>query len=332
MPESWFKVDLHVHSKHSTRPSQWILQKIGCPESFTEPIDLYNAARSKGMDLVTITDHNTIEGCLEIAHLPGTFISEEITTYFPNDKCKLHVLAYNITEKQHDDIQAVRESVYDLTTYLRTEGIVHVLAHPLYAVNDRLTPEHFEQALLLFNVFEENGTRDARQNQVLRDIITRLTPMDMKRLAERHNIKPYGKKPWLKGLTGGSDDHSSLNIARMHTVFKGIASIDNVLAGIQNHCCHAAGTAATPKTMAHNLYGIAYRFYRSRTSSMGYAANSHICFRFAKNALAPGEDNKDSIVDKFLRLRSEERRVGKECASVFRSRWSPEHYKKHKST
>ena len=148
MPESWFKVDLHVHSKHSTRPSQWILQKIGCPESFTEPIDLYNAARSKGMDLVTITDHNTIEGCLEIAHLPGTFISEEITTYFPKDKCKLHVLAYNITEKQHDDIQAVRESVYDLTTYLRTEGIVHVLAHPLYAVNDRLTPEHFEQALL----------------------------------------------------------------------------------------------------------------------------------------------------------------------------------------
>src|SRR3546814_19097801 len=31
-------------------------------------------------------------------------------------------------------------------------------------------------------------------------------------------------------------------------------------------------------------------------------------------------------------LRSEERRVGKECVSTFRSRWSPYHYKKKKNT
>ena len=135
-----FKVDMHVHSKYSTRPSQWILQKIGCPESFTEPLELYNIAQDRGMDMVTITDHNTIAGCLEIAHLPGTFISEEITTYFPEDNCKLHVLAYDISEKQHDEVQKVRGNVYDLVPYLREQGIVHVLAHPLFAVNDRLTP------------------------------------------------------------------------------------------------------------------------------------------------------------------------------------------------
>ncbi len=69
------KVDLHVHSKFSKRPSQWILQKIGCPESFTEPTHLRDIAIRKGMSMVTITDHNTIEGILEIAHLPDTFIS-----------------------------------------------------------------------------------------------------------------------------------------------------------------------------------------------------------------------------------------------------------------
>src|SRR3546814_17271376 len=31
-------------------------------------------------------------------------------------------------------------------------------------------------------------------------------------------------------------------------------------------------------------------------------------------------------------IRSEERRVGKECVSTCRSRWSPYHYKKHNST
>jgi hypothetical protein len=64
------KVDLHVHSKASERPSEWILQKLGCPESFTEPDELYRIAKRRGMSLVTITDHNTNSGCLEIAPLP----------------------------------------------------------------------------------------------------------------------------------------------------------------------------------------------------------------------------------------------------------------------
>ncbi|MFH1912914.1 MAG: glycosyltransferase [Pseudomonadota bacterium] len=312
MAESRFRVDMHVHSKHSTRPSQWILQKIGCPESFTEPAALYAAARERGMDLVTITDHNTIRGSLEIAGLPGAFVSEEITTYFPEDKCKLHVLAYDITEAQHDDIQHCRENVFDLVAYLRGQDIVHVLAHPLFAVNDRLTPAHFEQSLLLFDVFEENGTRDARQNQVLRQILTKLTPVDMERLANAHGIAPLGDRPWEKGIIGGSDDHSSINIARMHTEFRGEPSVGAVLAGVRGHTARPGGTPATPRTMAHNLYGIAYGFYRSRIGSMGHAASEHLCFRFVRNALSPERSASCSLVERFLRL------VGRGKASLHR--------------
>jgi hypothetical protein len=50
-----------------------------------------NRKRSGGMDLVTISDHNTLEGALRIAHLPGTFLSEELTTRFPEDGVVLHV-------------------------------------------------------------------------------------------------------------------------------------------------------------------------------------------------------------------------------------------------
>jgi len=304
MVESRFKVDMHVHSKFSMRPSQWILQKIGCPESFTEPASLYAIARERGMDLVTITDHNTINGCMEIAHLPGTFVSEEITTYFPEDRCKLHVLAYDITEAQHGDIQRYRENVFDLVPYLREQGIRHTLAHPLFAVNDRLTPAHFERALLLFDVFEENGTRDARQNQVLRDIITRLTPMDIERIANSYKIDPHGDTPWVKGIMGGSDDHSSLNIARMHTSFAGNPSVENVLSGMDKYSCRPSGSPATPRTMAHNLYGIGYQFYRSRIGSLNHAASEHICFRFARSALSPKSEQPKSqgLVDRFLKL------------------------------
>jgi hypothetical protein len=229
---SSFRLDLHLHSKYSTRPSQWILQKLGCAESFSEPLKLYERARARGMSLVTITDHNTLAGSLDIAHLPGTFVSEEITTYFPEDRCKLHVLAYHITEAQHRDIQPLRENVFELAPYLRQQGIAHVLAHPLFAVNERLTPGHFEQCLLLFNSFELNGTRDALQNTVLREILSSLTPRDIDRLADKHGLTPWGERPWVKGLTGGSDDHSGLNAARMFTEFDGEARVENVLAGL----------------------------------------------------------------------------------------------------
>ena len=127
------------------------------------------------MSLVTITDHNTIAGALEIAHLPDTFVSEEITAYFPEDRCKVHVLALDITENQHRDIQKVRENISDLADYLNQEQILHVVAHPLYGINERFSPEHFERLLLLFKNFELNGARNPEQNQLLRSILAGLT-------------------------------------------------------------------------------------------------------------------------------------------------------------
>jgi len=169
------QADLHVHSRYSTRPSQWFLQKIGCPESFTEPLHLYHIARRRGMTLVTITDHNKIDGALEIAHLPGTFIGEEVTSYFPEDGCKVHVLVYHITEAQHVDIQKLRASIYDLVGYLQQADITCALAHPFYSVNDRLTATHFEKLLLLFRNLELNGDSSPDSNRCLEDLVARMT-------------------------------------------------------------------------------------------------------------------------------------------------------------
>jgi hypothetical protein len=35
MPES--RADLHVHSRYSDRPTEWILRRIGAPECYTPP-------------------------------------------------------------------------------------------------------------------------------------------------------------------------------------------------------------------------------------------------------------------------------------------------------
>lgn len=264
------KVDLHLHSKYSVRPSQWILQKLGCPESFSEPEALYRITRNKGMDLVTISDHNTIAGALEIAHLPGAFVSEEITTYFPEDGCKAHVLVYDIDEEIHRDVQKVRENIYDLVRYLDDAGLIHVLAHPFYAVNDKLTLEHFEKFILLFRNFELNGARDDYQNRAVRLILENLTPEWIDKLIERHGIVPGFPEPWLKNLTGGSDDHSALNVARHHTEVKGARTLDEFLLGVETHQAIVSGAGSDPRVMSHNLYGIAYQFYKRK---LGFEKN-----------------------------------------------------------
>jgi len=282
------RIDLHVHSKFSKRPSQWILKKLGCPESFTEPLRLYQIAKSRGMSHVTISDHNTIDGALEIAHLADTFISEEITTYFPDNQCKVHVLALNIDEAQHREIQKVRENIFNLARYLQEQNILAIAAHPLYAINDRLTAGHFEKMLLLFENFELNGARNPRENQCIREVVEQLTPRHMEDLADRHDLAPLHARPWEKRLWGGSDDHSALHIARTFTRIMGIDSPRHLSAGLKDVETEVVTQPATPLTMGHNLYGIAYQYYRSKFN-LGRYAGKDVLMQFLDRNLQVDE-------------------------------------------
>ncbi len=295
------KIDLHVHSKYSFRPSQWILQKLGCPESFTEPAALYRIAREKGMDLVTITDHNTIAGSAEIAHLPGTFISEEVTTYFPDDGCKAHVLVYEINESIHRELQKVRENIFDMVSYLGREKIFHVLAHPLYSINDKLKIEHIEKFLLLFRTFELNGARDDYQNHCIRNIVGKLSPGIIERLAEKHKIEPAFPMPWLKRLTGGSDDHSSLNIARHYTEVRGAAAREEYFQGIEENKAVVVGKGSTPQVLSHNLYGIAYQYYKRKLNLESKVGKDPV-LRFLDGCLQanPAAEAEDRLVRRLI--------------------------------
>jgi len=292
--------DVHVHSKYSKRPSQWILKKIGCPECFTEPIDIYQIAKSRGMTHVTISDHNSIDGALEIAHLPDTFISEEITTYFPEDGCKAHVLALNIGEAQHAEIQKLRTNIYDLARYLFDQNIVAIIAHPLYAINDRLTMAHFDQMLLLFENFELNGARNDRENQCLQTVLQSLTPDHIEGLSDRYDRQPLHARPWEKRLWGGSDDHSSLNITRTHTRIEGIASGQG-LKRAADFTTRVISQPATALTMGHNLYGIAYQFYRSKLN-MGRYADKDVLMRFLDHSLRTDPNRSSGLLAKLYLL------------------------------
>lgn len=257
------RTDLHVHSKHSNRPSEWILRKFGAPESFTEPREIYRICRERGMRFVTISDHDAISGALEIAHLPGTFLSSEVTVEFPEDGCEIHCLVTGITEAQHEDIQRLRKNVYELRDYFREHGVLHSVCHPFYRVNDRLTLSHLEKLIVLFNRFEGlNGIHDRRGNELTRRLLSSLTPEVVADLAERHRLTPYDEIPWVKIFTGGSDDHGGFYIATTFTETPEAVTVEEYLAHLRAGRQRPGGETGSTMRLVQSLYTLTWEYYR----------------------------------------------------------------------
>jgi len=228
-------------------------------ESYADPVDVYAAARSRGMDLVTITDHNTLNGSLAIAHLPGTFLSTEFDTWFPEDGTRVHVVALGIDESAFAEAERARASVHDLVACLRAAGVVHYLAHPLFDMSDTLTVDTVERMLLLFNVLEgRNGARVNRCNGLLREITASLTPESLADMAARQGIEPYGETPWRKALTGGSDDHTGLFVAGAHTVARGDGTAESFLDAVARGDCEPVGADGDARLLAHSIYSASF--------------------------------------------------------------------------
>jgi glycosyltransferase involved in cell wall biosynthesis len=259
------RADLHVHSKHSNRPPEWILKQFGAPESYMEPREVYRRCRARGMQFVTVSDHDSVAGALEIAHLPGTFLSEEITVSFPEDGCDIHCLAWGISEEQHRRIQELRGNIYELRDYLVDEDILHACAHPLYRVNDRLTLAQFEKLIVLFNRFEgRNGIHDRRLNELACAIVRGLTEDMVLDLAERHRLTPVGTQPWVKSLSGGSDDHGGVYVGTTYTETPPAATVAEFLGHLRAGQHRPGGETGSTLRLAQSLYTIGDVYWKRR--------------------------------------------------------------------
>lgn len=216
------RADMHVHTRASSGPVIAALGYLGCPESYSEPEAVYDQARARGMDLVAITDHDTIDGGLELLErgFQDVILGEEVTVYFPEDRCKLHVLVWGLTSAEHEEIgtQRLRDDVYLFAAWLRQRNLPHALAHPLYAQSCPLTRRHIDRCALLFKGFETlNGAHSGTHRSALDRYLARLTPAVVHRMIDDQSLQPLWPRVWEKVRTGGSDDHALLNVGRTWT-------------------------------------------------------------------------------------------------------------------
>jgi glycosyltransferase involved in cell wall biosynthesis/predicted metal-dependent phosphoesterase TrpH len=232
------RVDMHCHSSASQISKLGVQRAVGLPECATPPWEVYELAKRRGMDFVTITDHDTIAGVLEIADRPDVFVSEELTAHFRGEPQVVHVLCYGISAEDHQWLQEHRGDVEICAAYMYEREILCALAHPYYTVGAPLTPRHRRRLAALFDTWEiRNGAR----------------PRELNRPAATYMGTLGGA-----GI-GGSDDHAGVDIGRTWTAAPAARTPAEFLQHVRAGSVAAGGAQGSAAKWAHAAIALAAR-------------------------------------------------------------------------
>jgi glycosyltransferase involved in cell wall biosynthesis/predicted metal-dependent phosphoesterase TrpH len=283
-PLATTRVDLHCHSTASEVSKLGVQRSLGLPECATPPEEVYALAKRRGMDFVTITDHDTIDGCLEIADRDDVFISEELTAWFRGEPQAVHLLCLGITPDDHEWLQAHRRDLEACAEYLHSNGIACSLAHPFYAVEAPLTPAHRRHLAELFPVWEtRNGSRARELN-----------------MPAAIYIETHGGTG-----TGGSDDHAGVDIGRAFTETPPAATPEEFLRHIREGRADPRGEQGSAAKWAHSAMGLATRALLIKDAVQHQTGSSSLRSEDPRSNGITREPDADAVLKMVERVMSE---------------------------
>lgn len=205
------RADLHVHSRHSGLLGVPLLG-AAARECFSEPAEVYVTARRRGMDLVTLTDHDAIDGALELATAhQDAFVSEEVTCTLPGGR-QIHVGVFGLDAPQHQRIERLRADAEAFFAFLAEESLPAAFYHPFSALTG---PRETRDLLLGLRNLPLLETRNGLLGRTVNEC-ARLTA----RVARLKSI-------------GGSDAHTLRSVARAHTEVPGARDRSEFLDGLR---------------------------------------------------------------------------------------------------
>lgn len=158
------RCDLHVHTLHSGPVDLPGLRHLS-RECYSEPMEVYETAKGRGMDLVTITDHDTVEGALELAHLPDFIVGEEVTLELGGNR-QIHLGVWDLDGKRHDQLQARRRDPESLFAWLAEQRLPACVNHPFSPLTGARDTVDFHLAFGGLNLLEtQNGMMPRATNE-----------------------------------------------------------------------------------------------------------------------------------------------------------------------
>jgi len=243
------RCDLHVHTTASGMCTIPLMDRI-CRECYNDPRALYERLKRRGMDLVTVTDHDSIDAAEQLRNHPDFFLSEEVTCHSPSGT-ELHMGVYGIDEAGHVQLRRRRDDLPALVSYLNERKLFFSINHVFSSLTGPRTDSDFSFFEEFFPGMEVlNGQMLETSNRAAAELARR----------------------WQKAPVAGSDAHTLYSLGRTFTEVPGTRTIPEFLAGL------SAG-----RGLAHGVSGD----YRKLTRAVMEIGWSMVCEKNWTALLAP---------------------------------------------
>jgi predicted metal-dependent phosphoesterase TrpH len=227
------RCDLHVHSIASGMCNTPGLDRL-CRESYNDPAETYARLKRKGMAIVTLTDHDSIDGAEALRSHPDFFLSEEVTVVLPTGT-EMHMGVYAITERDHVEIQRRRRDFVSLLMYLTERKIFFSVNHVFSGLTGRREEEDFRWFASYVPAFEtRNGQMWPKANASAARLAARLG----------------------KIAIAGSDSHAPAGVGRTFTEVPSARNVDEFFAGLRTGRGRIHGDHGTCTKLLFDVYSI----------------------------------------------------------------------------
>lgn len=258
---AWKRVDLHCHSRFSVFK---YFRRANTRDSYNEPEDVYRFAKERGMSYVTLSDHDSIDGALYLLNrypdLDDFFISEEVETYFPETRQRVHLGVYGLNEEQHREIQRLRRDIRELIPYLKSQGLVFAVNHLLqnYRMKN-IASKYIAEMIEMCDIFEVlNGAMASSNNKVVYRLVA--------------SLREGGRRI---SMVGGSDAHTLKHVGKVYTVSRA-DSIAEFIENVRRGDCFAWGQEMRFTDLVTDIYTLILAYYgqtRSDLASVEYSGS-----------------------------------------------------------
>ena len=241
------RADLHVHSCHSKVSGT--MPFLGSRDCYSTPAEVYRVAKARGMDLVALTDHDSIDGALELlsarADAADVIVGEEVSCLWPGADLAVHLGVYGMTEPLHREVQSLRGNVFDVTARLRQADVFFSLNHLLHFYRAQIPLDQYLRLLDEVPALEvRNGTMLAAHNTLVESIA--------ERRAAAAPASPFG-------MVAGSDAHTLRRVGLTWTAAPG-RTREEFMTSLRQGLGRPGGLHGTATTVAGDAYGVIGRY------------------------------------------------------------------------
>jgi predicted metal-dependent phosphoesterase TrpH len=239
------RCDLHIHSIASGMCTTPLLDRVS-KESYNLPDEVYARCKELGMSIVTLTDHDSIDAAEKLRCHPDFFVSEEVTCQMPSGT-EVHIGVYNLSERDHAELQRRRKDFVSLVMYLTEQKLFFSVNHIFSGLTGRRETEDFRWFASYVPAFEtRNGQMCREANRQAQSLARRLGKIAL----------------------GGSDSHTMRGVGHTYTEVRGAQTISEFFAGLRAKHGRVRGANGSCVGLTADVYRIIQAVFQDKPATL----------------------------------------------------------------